>query len=60
VDRTNGVVTVSPIDITTPAGQNSLATCLVATEPVRVYAVPTKLGALQGYVLLNYTGTRPQ
>jgi hypothetical protein len=60
VDRTGGVVTVSPIDITTTAGQQALTTNLVNGEPVRVYAVPQTGGTLKGYVLLYFTGILPQ
>jgi len=54
------VVTVSPIDITTTAGQQALTTNLVNGEPVRVYAVPQTGGTLKGYVLLYFTGILPQ
>jgi hypothetical protein len=40
VDRTNGVVTVSPIDITTAGGLASLTSGLAMTAPVKVYGVP--------------------
>jgi hypothetical protein len=49
---------VSPIDITTTAGYNTFSTALMTGgTPVRVYGVPTAVGAVQGYVVLYYTGS---
>ncbi len=59
VDRTNGIVTISPQDLTSSAGQTALATGLVVGAPVRVYAVPQADGTLKAYVLVYYTGTLP-
>ncbi len=59
VDRTNGVVTVSPIDITTAAGLTSLTDGLVNGASVKVYAVPQADGTLKAYVLTYYTGDKP-
>ena len=56
VDRTGGVVTVSPVDITTPAGQTTIQTNLVANTPVKVFGVPQANGSVKGYVVLYYTG----
>lgn len=59
VDMTNGVLTVSPIDITTAGGLASLTSGLAAGEPVAVYGVPQADGSLKAYVLAYYTGELP-
>jgi uncharacterized protein DUF4382 len=59
VDRSDGVVTVSPIDVTTAAGLAALTTGLVSGAPVKVYGVPQADGTLRGYVLVYFTGTLP-
>jgi Domain of unknown function (DUF4382) len=56
VDRTNGVVTISPVDIGTSAGQTTIQTNLLANVPVKVYGVPQPDGSIKGYVLFYYTG----
>lgn len=58
VDRTGGIVTVSPVDITTPAGLATIAASLTATTPVKVYGVPTPSGQIQAYVIFYYTGMK--
>jgi hypothetical protein len=57
IDRSNDVVTVSPIDVTTTDGLNSLTTGLVAGAIVKAYGVPQSDGTLKAYVLIYYTGT---
>jgi len=60
IDRTNGVVTVSPVDITTTAGQNTVATGLAKGAPVKVYGVPQSANGnsfIMAYVVFYYTGT---
>jgi hypothetical protein len=59
VDRTNGIVTVSPIDITTSAGLKDLTSGLAVNAPVRVYALPQADGTLKAYVLAYFTGEMP-
>jgi len=59
VDRTNNIVTVSPVDITTAAGLATLSSALVGGEPVKVYGVPQGDGSLRAYVLTYYTGEMP-
>jgi len=59
VDCTGGVVTVSPIDITTGGGLASLTAGLVAGVPVKVYGVPQADGTLKAYVLAYFTGQAP-
>ena len=43
VDWTNGVVTVSPIDITTSAGLTELTNGLAAGAPVKVYGTQSNV-----------------
>ena len=59
VDRTNGVLTVSSIDITTSSGLATLTNGLNVGEPVRVYGVPQSDGTLKAYVLTYFTGDMP-
>jgi hypothetical protein len=56
VDWGNGVITVSPVDITTTAGQMTLTTNLVMNTPVRVYGIPQADGTIKAYVLFYLTG----
>ena len=59
VDRTNGVITVSPVDITTSAGLTALTNGLAVGAPVKVYGVPQADGSLRSYVLTYFTGEMP-
>jgi hypothetical protein len=59
VDRTGNLVTLTPVDITTAAGQAVLAGALVSGEVVRVYGVPQNGGQIMANALLYYTGTLP-
>ncbi len=59
VDFTGGVITISPVDISTTAGQNTLSTNLVANTPVKVYGVPQVDGSIKDYVLFYFTGVAP-
>jgi hypothetical protein len=59
VDRTNGIVTVSPIDITTNAGFTDLSDALAAGAVVKVFAVPQAGATLKAYVLAYFTGEMP-
>jgi hypothetical protein len=59
VDRTNGVVTVSPVDITSTDGLNELTAGLAVGAPVKVYGIPQASGALKAYVIAYFTGTMP-
>ncbi|MGO8854307.1 MAG: hypothetical protein ACLQO1_01145, partial [Steroidobacteraceae bacterium] len=58
-DRTNGMVTVNPVDITTSTGLATLTTGLAAGAPVKVYGVPQSDATLRAYVLAYYTGQMP-
>jgi hypothetical protein len=57
VDRTNSVLTLSPVDVTTSAGLTTLTNGLTAGAPVKVYGVPQSDGTLKAYVLVYFTGT---
>lgn len=59
VDRTNGILTVTPIDITTSTGLTTLTNGLAVGTRVRVYSVPQSDGTLKAYVLTYFTGTKP-
>jgi Domain of unknown function (DUF4382)/Domain of unknown function (DUF5666) len=59
VDMTGGVLTVSPIDITTAGGLAALTSGLTAGAPVAVYGVPQSDASLKAYVLAYYTGEMP-
>ncbi len=59
VDRTNGVVTVSPIDITTTDGLATLTSGLALGTTVKVFGVPQADGTLKAYALTYFTGDRP-
>lgn len=59
VDRSNGTVSVSPVDITTASGLSTLTRALAAGTAVKVYGVPQSDGTLQAYVLMYFTGTEP-
>jgi Domain of unknown function (DUF4382) len=59
IDRSNGVITITPLDISTSSGQATLAAALVAGTPVKVYGVPQSAGTLKAYVLVYFTGTLP-
>ncbi len=59
VDRTNGIVTVSAVDITTSAGQTTISNGLVAGTPVKVFGIPQTNGTIKAYVLVYFTGTMP-
>jgi hypothetical protein len=59
VDRSNGVLTVSPIDITTASGLAAFTAGVSAGVPVKVYGVPLGGNTLQAYVVTYYTGTLP-
>jgi hypothetical protein len=59
IDRSNGVVTLSPIDLTTSSGLAAIAQGLVQGAAVKVFGVPQANGTLKAYVLAYYTGVLP-
>jgi hypothetical protein len=59
VDMTDGVVTVSPIDITTSSGLSSFTSGMAAGTKVGVSGVPQADGSVKAYVITYFTGTTP-
>ena len=59
IDRTGGVVTISPIDVTSASGLAAVTTNLIAGVPVKVYGIPQPDGSLRAYVLVYFTGMSP-
>ncbi len=59
VDVAGGVVTVSPIDITSSAGLSSFNTAMTAGTKVEVSGVPQVGGTVKAYVITYFTGTTP-
>ncbi len=59
VDCTGGIVTVSPIDITTGSGLAALTAGLSVGAPIKVYGLPQADGTLKAYVLTYFTGQAP-
>jgi uncharacterized protein DUF4382 len=58
VDRqANGIITVSPQDLTTSTGLNNVASHLVGGTPLKVFGVPQPNGSLKAYVIFYFTGT---
>jgi hypothetical protein len=56
VDWSGGILTVSPVDISTSAGQTTLSTNLVMGTPVKVFGIPQADGTIKCYVLTYFTG----
>ena len=59
IDRSNGVVTISPLDVTTSAGLQTLTNGLSAGTAVKVYGIPQPDGTLKSYVIDYFTGMNP-
>jgi Domain of unknown function (DUF4382) len=59
VDRSNGIVSISPIDITTANGLSTLTSALAAGTQVKVYGTPQTDGTYKAYVLMYFTNTEP-
>ena len=59
VDRRNGIITISPVDLTTQAGLNTVQTNLTTGTLVKVFGVPQKDGSIKAYVFFYFTGTMP-
>ena len=58
IDTTNGIVTVSPQDLTSSSGFATVSAALVAGTPVKVFGVPQPVGTIKAYVLFYLTGTQ--
>jgi hypothetical protein len=59
VDRSNGIVSISPVDITTAGGLSTLTGALMAGTQVKVYGTPQADGTYRAYVLMYFTDTQP-
>jgi len=60
VDKTNGIVTVSPQDLTNAAVLANVAQNLSTLgTKVKVYGITQPGGTINGYVVFYYTGTAP-
>jgi len=59
IDRTNGILTISPVDISNSTGLANFSTALSTGTPVKVYGIPQSNGTLNAYVVTYYTGTIP-
>ena len=59
VDRGNGIVTVSPVDITTSSGLRGFTNGLAVGTPVKIYGIAQSDGTLKAYVITYFTGTAP-
>jgi Domain of unknown function (DUF4382) len=57
VDRTGGITTISPVDLTTSAGQNTVQTHLTPGTLVKVFGVPETSGHIKAYVFFYFTGS---
>jgi Domain of unknown function (DUF4382) len=56
VDWNGGFLTISPVDVSTTSGQNTLTTNLVTSTPVKVFGIPQADGTIKSYVLFYFTG----
>ena len=56
VDRSNGIITISPQDLTTQEGLSNVAAHLIAGTPVKVFGVPQSDGSIKAYVIFYFTG----
>jgi hypothetical protein len=59
VDMTGGVVSVSPIDLTTSSGLSSFNSGMATGTKVKVSGVPQADGTIKAYVVTYFTGTTP-
>jgi hypothetical protein len=59
VDRTNGILTVSPIDIGSSSGLMTFTDALSAGSLVKVYGIAQPDGTLNAYVVTYFTGLMP-
>jgi hypothetical protein len=56
---TGGVLTISPLDVSTASGLAALTSGLAAGKPVGVYGVPQADASIKAYILAYYTGDLP-
>lgn len=57
LSRNNDRVQLTPLDITTSAGQTALASALVSGTKVKISAVPQPDGTLKAYAIAFFTGS---
>jgi hypothetical protein len=57
VDRSNGIVSISSIDITAASGLSTLTSGLAAGTQVKVYGTPQMDGTYKAHVLMYFTNT---
>ena len=60
VDRSNGIVTVTPQDLTSTAGLAALVAGIQAGAKVQVSGTPQADGTVRAYVINYFTGTQSQ
>jgi Domain of unknown function (DUF4382) len=60
VDMSNGIITITPQDLTSSAGLANVSAALVNGTLVKAFGIPQADGTIKGYVLFYYTGTLPQ
>jgi hypothetical protein len=56
VSWSGNVMTISPVDVTTTAGQNTVTINLVTSTPVKVYGIPQADGSIKAYVITYFLG----
>jgi hypothetical protein len=59
IDRTGGVLTVSPVDISMSSGLTTLTNALTVGTKLKVAGVPQADGTLRAYTLSYFTGDAP-
>jgi hypothetical protein len=61
VDRSNGVVSISPVDVSTQQGLMTFTNNLIAGTPLKVWSIPqpAPTSALKAYVIIYFTGMAP-
>jgi hypothetical protein len=59
VDYSGGVVTISPVDITSSSGLATLTNGLMTGTKTRVAGIPQSDGTLKAYVIVYFTNTTP-
>ncbi len=59
IDRSGGLVTISPVDVTSSEGMSALTAGLISGTLVKVYGVPQADGSIKAYAIAYYTGDAP-
>jgi hypothetical protein len=58
LDTTNGIVTITPQDLTSSTGLANVSAALVAGTPVKAFGVPQVSGTIKAYVFFYLTGNQ--